>query len=87
MALAPLAESHLLLYEGWWGGKGKAYLFIAQTGRYIYTVDLALRAMFPSLHASTGRSRVENPFYRDQWSDSASYPIHNKPLFLTIVKS
>jgi hypothetical protein len=34
MAPATLVEIHLL-YEGWWGEKGKAYLFIAQTGRYI----------------------------------------------------
>jgi hypothetical protein len=56
MALAPLVESHLLLYEEW-QGKGKAYLFIAQAGSYVY-IDLALRAMFPSLHAGTGRSHV-----------------------------
>jgi hypothetical protein len=46
------------------GGKERAYLFIAQTGRYIVyrlgTSDV------PSLHASTGRS-PENPFYRDRW--------------------
>jgi hypothetical protein len=34
IALAPLVESNRLLFEKWWG-IGKAYLFIAQTGRYL----------------------------------------------------
>jgi hypothetical protein len=40
------------------GGKGKAYLFIAQTGRYTVHIDLALQAMFTPLNADTGRSPV-----------------------------
>jgi hypothetical protein len=65
MALAPLVESHFLLNEGWWGEKGKL-IFLLPTPAAIY-IDLALRAMFPSLHASTGRSPVENTLYRDRW--------------------
>ena len=56
MALAPLVESHLLLYEGWWGEKGKL-IFLLPRPAAIY-IDLALRAMFPSLHAGTGRIPV-----------------------------
>jgi hypothetical protein len=56
MALVPLEESHLLLYEGWWGEKGKL-IFLLPRPAAIY-IDLALRAMFPPLHASTGRIPV-----------------------------
>jgi hypothetical protein len=56
MALAPLVESHLLLNEEWWGEKGK-FIYLLPRPATIY-IDLALRAMFPSLHASIGRSPV-----------------------------
>jgi hypothetical protein len=50
-----LGESLLILYEEWWG-KGKAYLFIGQTGRYIQYIDCgASRATSDvfSVHART----------------------------------
>jgi hypothetical protein len=56
MSLAPLVESHLLLYEELWVEKGKL-IFLMPRQAAIY-IDLALRAMFPSLHAGTGRSPV-----------------------------
>jgi hypothetical protein len=35
------------------GGKGKAYLFIAQNGRFLYTVDCGARSDVFSAHAGT----------------------------------
>jgi hypothetical protein len=50
MALSPLVESRC-------GGKGKAYLYIAKSGRYIYRFCRATSDVY-SLYAGTGRSPV-----------------------------
>jgi hypothetical protein len=59
MALSPLVESSLVLYEEWWTEKGKLiFLMPMQIGLYIYCIDFGDTSDISPLHASTGRSPV-----------------------------
>jgi hypothetical protein len=54
MALSPLVENSLVLYEEWWTEKGEL-IFLMLRPAAIY-IDFGATSDISPLHASTGRS-------------------------------